>query len=193
MQRHPLHTLLLSADWSWRTVYRWLLAHWYYRMSGLACWIADCNEIEFWDRMLAAAHVETATSPLGAAWPRGDGRESFHSSKAITALGENKYIWGDQPEDMVRTFLNAAPTYSKLIRRVIANKTFAEKDALVIGVDLVALDLCHFDFPPLCCLETAYRSKSINQLHSELEPWISHSNLAAELIHILRKEHHERG
>jgi len=187
MQNHPLHTTLLDANWHWRTLYRWLIAWWYYRSSGLACWIASGGEEEFWRRMLLATHPEKATSPLGKEWPRGKDRTHFRGNKAVNALRENQYIFGNEPGDMVRVFLNGAPSYQEIAKRVIANQTLDYKTAFVVCCDLSELDLCHVDFPESGCT-WSYPTFTVNQLRTTIKPWTVHSVLAMDLIKILEEE-----
>jgi hypothetical protein len=185
MTASVLHNTLLTADWHWRTLYRWLIAWWYYRSGGMACWIADADEEHFWKRMLRCALTRSAVNPLGRyPWPRGEGQHWFRGLAAAAAITEAQFTWGDMPEDMVRSFINAAPHFGELDRRVSKYVGLDRNGTpFVIGTDLHSLGLGRFNFPDR--LPWAY--PSIN-LRTELGPWAAHSERAAELLLVLRKD-----
>lgn len=79
---------------------RWLLAYFCYYHCGVACYMSDLKDDEFWKAMMIAARNELP-SPLGERWPRSAERRHARGSAAIKMITALKARYGDRPEDFV--------------------------------------------------------------------------------------------
>jgi hypothetical protein len=81
----PSYCAIVGARIEGDQLARLLIAYWLFYHLGLAGWLSDQSESDFWDAALAAARNETA-SPIGGRWPRGSERRHFRGQKAIDAI-----------------------------------------------------------------------------------------------------------
>jgi hypothetical protein len=81
----PVYCAIVGARIEGDQLARLLVAYCLYYHLGLAAWLSDHSQEDFWDAALEAARNETP-SPLGGRWPRGTERRHFRGQKAIGAI-----------------------------------------------------------------------------------------------------------
>lgn len=93
-------------------LHRWLLAYWCFYHVGVASWMADRTEKDFWEGMEVAARNQTP-SPLGhqILWPRGAERRHFRGAAAIESVSRLKEKF-PHPEKAVKWLCENARSLS---------------------------------------------------------------------------------
>jgi hypothetical protein len=81
----PVYCAIVGARIEGDQLARLLIGYAFFYHLGIAGWLSDQSESDFWGAALEAARNETP-SPLGGRWPRGSERRHFRGQKAITAI-----------------------------------------------------------------------------------------------------------
>lgn len=151
----PIYIALPKAAENWEELYRWLVAYWCLYDAGSACYLAEHEGDAFW-RLLQKAAANVEPSPLGLRWARGRERRHWRGEKAIQSAAELRslYRW---PEDMVRSFVDRAPSYGAITRHAASHQQFGPWIAFKIAdtidrctktdVDFTTDDVFMFDTP----------------------------------------------
>ncbi len=86
----------IPAAWSMGKLQRWMLAYWCFYHAGVACYMSDKTNEDFWPAMMEAAKNETL-SPAAISddlahvknrWPRGSERRHFRGRQGVAAVQE---------------------------------------------------------------------------------------------------------
>jgi hypothetical protein len=82
----PVYCAIVGARIESEQLARLLIGYAFFYHLGLAGWLSDHSEADFWSAALTAARNETL-SPLQGRWPRGTERRHFRGAKAVNAIG----------------------------------------------------------------------------------------------------------
>ena len=81
----PVYVALTDSRFDRLLKSRWLVAYWCFYDVGVACWMSEFEDQEFWNRMsIAARNLEPA--PPGGRWARGRERRHFRGQASVNAI-----------------------------------------------------------------------------------------------------------
>lgn len=118
----PVYIAVVKARMEREQLARWLLTYGLFYHVGVASWMSEKEDGEFWNHIHLAAENETH-SPAGGRWPRASERRHFRGQFSVDCV-ERLAKRYPQPEEFMLYISGAAPHVHEVRNRVEEHKGF---------------------------------------------------------------------
>lgn len=118
----PVYIGLHNWETDGETKARWLVSYWCFYHCGVAGYMSQLSNREFWT-VLEIAAKNSEPSPLRDRWPRASERRHFRGDNALKAVNHLKARYGTA-KDMVDTIASAAPSFKAVNNAVQSHVGF---------------------------------------------------------------------
>lgn len=131
----PIYVALHGMQMGHEQLSKWLIAYWCMYSAGVASWMSERADADFWPAMMVAA-VNTAPTPCGGRWERGKERRHFRGGQGVKAIEELSAMYPNRPAEMVDVLIEPwhqhwgrgsdALTAEEVIRRAKTHRSFGD-------------------------------------------------------------------
>lgn len=87
----PVYIVVDNMQFEYRQLSRWMLAYMWFYNIGVASYLSEFRDDQFYDMAMTAAINETA-APHGGRWPRASERRHFRGKQAIDAVAQTRRL-----------------------------------------------------------------------------------------------------
>lgn len=113
----PVYVALHDCPFDHATMSRWLLGYWCTYHCGVASYLSDQTDEDFWKFLMRAAVNETP-APGGGRWPRGSERRHWRGQQAVRSAEDLQARSGGDPGALVEALWKGPMDYASVARRV---------------------------------------------------------------------------